>query len=29
VVRWARCAHGIVVSPRRVEDCWKEYRKHF
>jgi hypothetical protein len=29
VVRWARCAHRIVVSPRRVEDCWDEYRRDF
>jgi hypothetical protein len=27
VARWARRAHRIAVSPRRVEDCWKEYRK--
>jgi hypothetical protein len=29
VVRWARCAHRIVVSPRRVADCWEQYRKDF
>jgi hypothetical protein len=27
VARWARRARHIAISPRRVEDCWKEYRK--
>jgi hypothetical protein len=29
VIRWYRCTHGIVVSPRRVQDCWEEYRRSF
>jgi hypothetical protein len=29
VIRWARCAHHIVVSSRRVADCWEQYRKDF
>jgi hypothetical protein len=28
VARWARCAHRIAISPRRVETCWREYRSY-
>jgi hypothetical protein len=27
VIRWYRCTHGIVVGPRRIQDCWEEYRR--
>ncbi len=29
VIRWYRCTQGIVISPRRVQDCWEEYRRSF
>jgi hypothetical protein len=29
VIRWYRCTHGIVVSPRRIQACWAEYRSFF
>jgi hypothetical protein len=29
VIRWYRRTHGIVLSPRRVQDCWEEYRRSF
>jgi hypothetical protein len=27
VARFARRAHRVAISPRRAEECWKEYRK--
>jgi hypothetical protein len=29
VIRWYHRTHGIVVSPRRIQDCWEKYRKDF
>jgi hypothetical protein len=27
VIRWARRTYGIVVSARRMQASWEEYRK--
>jgi hypothetical protein len=29
VIRWYRRTHGIVLSPRRIQACWEEYRRSF
>jgi hypothetical protein len=29
VIRWYRRTRGVVLSPRRVQACWEEYRRSF
>jgi hypothetical protein len=29
VIRWYRRTHGTVISPRRIQACWEEYRRSF